>query len=342
MNFKTIITTIYSRRATVILVMLVLFIFVKNAIEYNILQSFVFMLFLLIPSLLTYLLTQYLLIPKFIEKQQGEGYLLYTVASCFMIFGIMYVCASIESLLSGIMNSLVMERYIGDIRLKYLALVMLTYAISNIIYFVKKFKKENEQKEEVLARNKNMEMEMLKTQINSHFLFNALNNIYSMTYFDNQNASKYIMKLSQMLRYVLEDCETNQVPISSEIKYIENYIDFQKARFEKDRDIVFNYRNEIGDVLVSPMIFQPIIENCFKHCPLQHQNSYIHINIIVEKNQIKFTSENTQTLMKLPIKRSSIGIENMKSRLNILYNNRYILNIEDGNDIYKTELIINI
>lgn len=341
MNFKILITTLYSRRATVIFTLLIIFIFVKNAMEYNLLQSFILVLLLLLPSLSTYLLTYHLLIPQFIVAQRAKGHLLYIVASCLLMIIIVYTCTGIELFLSEIIIFFSRD-YINDIRIKYLILAMFAYAISNIVYFVRKLKKENEQKEKMLARNKDMEMEILKTQINSHFLFNALNNIYSMTYFDNQNASKYIMKLSQMLRYVLEDCEINQVPISSEIKYIENYIDFQKARFETDKDIVFNYRNEVGDVLISPMIFQPIVENCFKHCPLQHHNSYIHIHIIIEQNTIKFMSENTQPLLKHPTIRNSIGIENMKSRLNMTYQNRYILNIEDRVDIYKTELIINI
>ena len=197
-----------------------------------------------------------------------------------------------------------------------------------------------------MNEKKELEMKILKSQINSHFLHNALNNIYSMIYFgDKENAAKYVMKLSQMLRYVLDDCEADHVPISGEIKYIENYIDFQKSRFETEKDIRFNYIQQTTDaVYVPPMIFQPLIENCFKYCPLEKECSYVYIELETKNGQIRFVCENTQNEIEhFPEKKSTgIGLENLEKRLQIYYKDNYSLNILDKDDIYHTELIINL
>lgn len=217
-------------------------------------------------------------------------------------------------------------------------LFTLTYIFTNIFYLYNRHRDNMNEK-------KDLEMKMLKSQINSHFLFNALNNIYSMAYFNKKETPQYVVKLSQMLRYVLEDCEADQVPISGEIKYIENYIDFQKSRFGTVKDVTFNYvQNHNGEIQIPPMIFQPLIENCFKHCPLQNDNSYVHIEIETSQNQVKFVSENTQPLMKQPPdkNRNGIGIKNMENRLSIFFKENYSMNILEEDGFYRTELIINI
>lgn len=228
-------------------------------------------------------------------------------------------------------------------RLQFLnpSLFVLTYISTNIFYV---HNRHHDYMDKITIEKKDLEMKMLKLQINSHFLFNALNNIYSMTYFENKEAPKYVAKLSQMLRYVLEDCEADHVPLSGEISYIENFIDFQRARFETAKDVTFNFtQNHIGEIQIPPMIFQPLIENCFKYCPLQNDKSFIHIEIVVEQNLIRFVAENTQPLMKQPAdKTGSIGLENLKNRLALIYKNNYCLDVFDEEDVYRVELTISI
>ncbi|KAA6322704.1 hypothetical protein EZS27_027776, partial [termite gut metagenome] len=191
-----------------------------------------------------------------------------------------------------------------------------------------------------------LEMKTLKSQINTHFLHNALNNIYSMIYFGNKDeAAKYVMKLSQMLRYVLDDCEAERIPMEKEMAYIENYIDFQKARFDTEKDICFNYiRHATEAIYLPPMIFQPLIENCFKYCPLDKAGSYVRIDLEANNSQIRFICENTQNKIdSLSDKeRDGIGIKNLDKRLYISYRENYKLNIFDKEDVFRVELIINL
>ena len=139
--------------------------------------------------------------------------------------------------------------------------------------------------------------------------------------------------------------EADHVPISGEIKYIENYIDFQKSRFETDKDIRFNYIQQTTDaVYVPPMIFQPLIENCFKYCPLEKEGNYVRIELETTNSQIRFVCENTQNkIEQSPEKKSTgIGLENLEKRLQIYYKDNYSLSISDKEDVYHTELIINL
>jgi len=229
---------------------------------------------------------------------------------------------------------------------RYATSFILTYAISNIIFFTKKTTEDAKQKEKLLSEKKMLETRVLKSQINSHFIFNALNNIYSMIYFKDEYTSGYVLKLAQMMRYVMEDCETELTPLSKEIDYIENFIDFQKLRFENDKDITFTC--EIEDeknIAVPPMIFQPLVENCFKHTPLDvDKNSFIHILLKVTDSHIYFVSENSQPLIKNKIAQNEtgIGVENVKRRLDLYYEDRHTFNIVDREDSFKVELCISL
>ena len=296
--------------------------------------------------------TYYILLPRFIGfngfiKNTDKFYfvllsfLLFVVVIAFIWMCLHFLFYAFDLPLDGMPHDNLMEKYY-QLRFLNPSLFFLTYIFS-ILFYVHNSHHVGINK--IMNEKKELEMKILKSQINSHFLHNALNNIYSMIYFGNKDdATKYVMKLSQMLRYVLDDCEADSVPISGEIKYIENYIEFQKSRFETAKNVTFNYvQDYVGEVQIPPMIFQPLIENCFKHCPLQNDNSFIHIEIVVRQNQVKYTSENTQPLFKQPSDRNNnIGIENLKNRLYINYKDNYSLNILDKNDIYQTELIINL
>ena len=168
-----------------------------------------------------------------------------------------------------------------------------------------------------------------------------------MTYFKDEYTSGYVLKLAQMMRYVMEDCETELTPLQKDIEYIENFIDFQKLRFENDKDIIFTYHLENdGSIQVPPMIFQPLVENCFKHTPLDvDKNSYIHISMNVKEHVLHYVSENSQPLIKntsVTPKTTGIGIENVKRRLDLYYKDNYTLHISDNANCFKVELFIHL
>lgn len=292
--------------------------------------------------MLIYNITQLVLIPKLLIKGKKVNYI---ILSIILIILLVIVCTRLEIIIFDHFHIEPKHEprviFSGS---RFFTLFTLTYAISNIIFFSRKTQEDAKQKEVLLSEKKMLEARVLKSQINSHFIFNALNNIYSMTYFKDEYTSGYVLKLAQMMRYVMEDCETELTPLSKDIEYIENFIDFQKLRFENDKDISFTY-NIVGNmnIPVPPMIFQPLVENCFKHTPLDvNQNSFIHISLEVKDKNIRFVSKNSQPLIKnkSESKGNGIGIENVKRRLDLYYAGNYILNISDKAEEFTVELSI--
>ncbi len=189
-----------------------------------------------------------------------------------------------------------------------------------------------------------MELRYLKSQINPHFLFNALNNIYSMVYTRDENAADGVLKLSEMLRYVLVDCQAEMIPLSKEIKYVENFINFQMMRMAGPRDVVLEQEVEKEDFMIAPMLLQPIIENCFKYSRLEtHPDGYVHVRVQQAGNKFRFEAENTVAENAKPLvlaseRKSGIGQTNVQQRLMLHYGENYVFEIEQDKGIYKVRI----
>ena len=220
-----------------------------------------------------------------------------------------------------------------------------TYAITVIFYYQRK---ENEEKiisNQLKSEKLDMELRYLKSQINPHFLFNALNNIYSMVYTHDDNAADGVLKLSEMLRYVLVDCQAEMIPLSKEIKYIENFIDFQMMRMAGTRDVVLEQEVEKEDFMIAPMLLQPIIDNCFKYSRLEtHPDGYVHVSVRQSGDTFSFEAVNTVAENAKPLsivteeKKSGIGQVNVQQRLMLHYGEDYLFDIEQEKGLYKVKI----
>ncbi len=185
------------------------------------------------------------------------------------------------------------------------------------------------------------ELAYLKSQINPHFLFNTLNSIYSLAIIGSNNTANAVVKLSNMMRYVLNDASKDWVSLDEEINYISNYIELQKIRFEDAVTIEYSVDGDTDGKIVAPLLLIPFIENAFKYGVNAEQNSSIKINIDVKKTMMHVNIWNK----KVEYTESShdshgIGIENTKSRLRLLYPNNHILSIQDSYDTYNVSLIL--
>lgn len=208
-------------------------------------------------------------------------------------------------------------------------------------------RKENEDKiiaDKLKSEKLDMELRYLKSQINPHFLFNALNNIYSMVYMHDDNAADGVLKLSEMLRYVLVDCQADVIPLSKEVKYIENFIDFQLMRFGNDRDVILEKNIENECFMIAPMLLQPIVENSFKYSRLDAAtDGYVHLSITQKGKSFCFVAENsvlntsvTKSNNRLP----GIGQQNVLQRLNLHYGDDYVFDIEQDTNKYKVTIML--
>lgn len=219
------------------------------------------------------------------------------------------------------------------------------YALALIFYYQRKEDEEKVISDKLKSEKLDMELRYLKSQINPHFLFNALNNIYSMVYTRDENAADGVLKLSEMLRYVLVDCQAETIPLSKEIKYVENFINFQMMRMAGPRDVVLEQDVEKEDFMIAPMLLQPIIENCFKYSRLEtHPDGYVHVRVQQKGNKFRFEAENTVAENAKPLvpvtepKKSGIGQVNVQQRLMLHYGEDYVFDIEQDKGIYKVKI----
>jgi two-component system LytT family sensor kinase len=200
--------------------------------------------------------------------------------------------------------------------------------------------RESEQRAIQEADKANAELSFLKAQINPHFLFNTLNNIYSLAVMNNKNTAASIMKLSQIMRYVTDEVSEDFVPLQSEMECISNYIDLQKLRLSKKTNVIFEVTGNTESKQISPLLLMTFVENAFKHGISNHESSVIDIKITVDSNSIRFECRNTLFTNARKVERTGIGLVNTHQRLAHLYKDRYSLSIGEDAGFYRVKLKI--
>lgn len=184
------------------------------------------------------------------------------------------------------------------------------------------------------------ELSFLKMQVNPHFLFNALNNIYSLSVIENtKKTSDSILKLSDLMRYMLYEKEDdeNKVSLDSEIRHINNYIDLEKLRHAGDTYVDFSIEGDTNGKRITPLLLFPLIENAFKHGLVTDANRPVSIQLKMDTNRISFLIKNFKNNYQKD-KEGGIGVQNVKKRLDLIYGNRYTLQIRDTEDEYIVDL----
>lgn len=205
-----------------------------------------------------------------------------------------------------------------------------------------------QRKEQEIISNKSeslqTELKFLKSQINPHFLFNSLNNIYALSVIDSNRTQQSISSLSNMLRYVLYECDQAYVPIHKEIAYIDNYLELFCLKSSKEYPIDTNFNILDKNVSIAPMIFIPFVENALKHGNIENRaDTFLRISIFSDNKEVKFEIENS--VSEVPKQKDAvggIGLENVKKRLNILYPQRHKLAIESLAKSFKITLKIDL
>jgi len=197
-------------------------------------------------------------------------------------------------------------------------------------------------------QEKAAELKLLKSQLNPHFLFNTLNNLYGLSVIKSDKLPNLMLKLSDLLRYSLYDTKEMYVPLEKEIQYLENYISLEKIRLEDKTEIFFNKTRNISSQKIAPMLLIVFVENAFKHLGiLKNKNSNVLVDLIVEDEKLIFKCTNTFNKTKtqeqnLEKGKSGIGLQNAKKRLHLLYPNTHELLIKKDRENHIVELIISL
>lgn len=293
----------------------------------------------------TYLFNYYL-IPKFLLNKRIKTFSLlsfYTLVVSFYIISLIIFPYLILN--TNEVNFVTLDKSFLDI---YFLVVGLYAAIlvAILIKLIKYAYERQHQHLQILKEKTAAELEVLRSQINPHFLFNTLNNIYTLSLKKSDQTPDVVLKLSEMLDYLLYDCDADRVPVQKEIKLIENYLYLQKIRYDKRLNIKFDVEGLIADKTVAPMLLLPFVENSFKHGVGKHRaDAWIKILLKIHEKSMHFEVENSQVLeVKNKAKSSSggIGIANVRKRLELLYHNRHELNLFSSSSDYRVVLNLNL
>jgi len=199
------------------------------------------------------------------------------------------------------------------------------------------------EKEAALLKSENLQSELkfLKSQINPHFLFNALNNIYTLSMLGSKKTPEMILKLSDMLRYILYDCQEDKVSLQKEIDYIWNYVGLQKLKEKHSRRIEIDISVD-GQLKIAPMLLIPFIENAFKHGDIFIANSgWMNIQLSTDSSRLHFLVRNSLPGREFTKDRAGgIGLENVQKRLDMLYKDAYELKIDKIGNEFRVDLKI--
>jgi len=315
----------------------------RQVIEFNSMVVFT--------QIVTAYTTIYILIPRFLNKKKTVLFafwmliLLMAMFVFYNLFKIHYYDPTYYETYSDLGKIYANEPLLKRITrssvflskcIKFLTPTMLLLVVS----FYKnqqKFLKLNEQK-------KIAELSALKNQLNPHFLFNTLNNLYSLALEKSDKTPEVIERLSDILDYMLYRCKDKFVPLKKEIELIENYLSLEKIRYGKRVTITFN--NQVNDdVRIAPLLLLTFIENAFKHGVSQTlKGAKIDISLTEKKDNIVFSIYNTKPTIAIESTKpttEALGLKNVKQQLELLYPNNFDLQIDDKNDGYSVNLILN-
>lgn len=191
------------------------------------------------------------------------------------------------------------------------------------------------------TEKKDMELQFLKSQLNPHFLFNSLNNIYSLAYQKSDKTADAILKLSEIMRYMIYESNDSWVTLSKEIEYVQSYIELQKLRFKDGAAVVMTLNGEIDDQRILPLVLISFVENAFKHGVANDPSDPIRINIIANQKILHFSITNKKNNANKDHV-GGVGLNNVERRLQLLYPERYKLNIVNSATHYTSELMLDI
>ena len=229
----------------------------------------------------------------------------------------------------------------------YFLVTFLMASASTIFKIITDWARHLREKQELQTQTMQSELRFLKSQINPHFLFNTLNNLYALTLKKSDKAPEIVIKLSEMMRYMLYECNEKRVLLSKEVNYLKNYLDLERLRQGKNVEINFYVKGDVSDQKIAPLMFIPFLENSFKHGLNNHiSQGFVNIYLDINNNLVNLFIENSkpETLPLQDHKRKSggIGLVNVRRRLNLLYPNQYTLEIGDNPKSYSVNLEIDL
>lgn len=298
------------------------------------------------PYFVLFMLHNSLIAPKLLLRHRYVAYFMTNIVTIILIFSVVdtYERYIAERLLqTGGQTVLLPYRKASftDLALQWNVLLGLFMTGLNAAIKFMYQSIRDEQKIEVLKRqNLQAEMDYLKYQINPHFFMNTLNNIHALIDIDAEMAKKSVIELSRMMRYVLYDSEARDISLSKDLEFVENYIQLMRIRYSDSIDIRFVRPSVPPAVVIPPLLLIVFVENAFKHGVSYRRRSFIHVDVEIADGSVRCRIVNSRHAQPEGHK-PGIGLENVRKRLELIYDKNFTLNIDDSDpERYSVELLI--
>lgn len=276
--------------------------------------------------IILFYINMYVLVPKFLFRNRNIAY-------CLSVIGILVVVA----FCGYFINPFNKEHGLNIPLFSFLTALLL--AASSSIKLFQKGMMDKQLIYELEQSKSYAELEQLKNQINPHFLFNMLNNANVLTKKDPDKASQVLMKLSDLLRYQLYDSARDKVLLTSDIHFLENFLNLEKVRRDSF-DFLISKEGDLSGVQIPPLLFISFVENAVKHNNDVTKSSYVNLYFDVRNDELFFKCINSKPMLKSVNNAGGLGLANVKRRLELLFPATHHLNIEDDPETYCVTLSI--
>ncbi len=226
---------------------------------------------------------------------------------------------------------------------QHMAVTLFIVVFVGMLRFVEDWFTLEARKKEIENERLSSELQFLKAQINPHFLFNTLNNLYYLATVNSPNTTEVIEKLSQMMRYMLYESNHPKVSLVKELDYMENYISLEKLRLDNQVPVEFNVVGNPKTVQIVPLILITFLENAFKHGVSNNfEGSFVKISVEIKDKSILYCVKNSKLPNDSILEKSGIGLQNVKRRLELIYSEKYKLEQTETDQYYEVSLKIDL
>ena len=294
---------------------------------------------------LTYVLT-YWLLPNYFYKRKNyflTGTITAGVLLAFYFVAVVFKHSpAVYNLIAGMsgggaMSTSAMMQVVIIDQLSSLPIVL---GFALMIKLVKRWWLKQKETEQLSKEKTNAELQLLKSQVHPHFLFNTLNNIYFFTLTNSAQAPVMIKKLSGLLNYILHECDRPLVPLEKEIKMLQDYMALEKIRYAEQMKMTIEIEGNPGEKMIAPLLLIPFVENSFKHgASKMISHPWVTLHIKIERDRLHFIVRNSQPMTNETVTtKGNIGLKNVTKRLELLYPGTHQLNIISESDSYSVYL----
>lgn len=277
-------------------------------------------------------------VPYFLQEKKHLWFILsILVAGIFVFFARMYWLEWVNYLESGRHFKMPVSKVLKNVIRDYSVV-----ALAVCLYIIGDWRQKQVQNESLIKARAEAELKLLKGQLHPHFLFNTLNNIYSLALLQSEQTADSILKLTDLLDYLVYKAGKQEVLLSREVELLENYLELEKLRYGDKLELETEFKLDSGQQKIAPLMLLPFVENCFKHGRAGKDKKFkVSIKLQSTQEKLNFHVENTKKEKSKHDERSGgVGLENIFKRLELLYPHKHLLEVDDTGEVFRVKLEI--